>query len=242
MRKVLPRNLNEIIEDIGLETHELSNLYFNIRQDSPIERAVTIQIGPDSQWTTYEVSSEDQTWAYGRYHELTDKLLSNRNLYSRSYSARPEVPQRGGKEGSWRRSSWEVVENWNVKILDLAVDFSVVLFPIIEISFFFMIFAEYNPIGKTPADLAGRKYALEMINWTKENLAVIILLNLSFAIWLVSRHYWLASLRRSKIILERSPVLSRFNFMSNSQDSVAIGTFYATVVTLVVTIIVAILA
>ena len=236
MHKVLPRNLDEIIKEADPETRELSNLSFDISQDGPVERAVVIQIGPD-QWTTYEVRSDDQTWAIGRYYELTNKLLNDRNLYSKAYSARPQVPQKGA-QGSWKPGTWEVVDDLRVSLVKLAVWLSLWAAPIAAAIFAFFADSWYYPGGKTYADLMDHQNALNMLHWANVNQSTIILISLSYLLWLISgRLYWLKSWRKSAVVLKKSAILSQFSFTASGQNSVAIATFYATVVAVILAII-----
>ena len=64
-----------------------------------------MQIGY-GEWTTYLVESDDQTWAYGRYHELTDNLLANRSVFAKGYSPSPQILQEG-TDNKWRRAAWK---------------------------------------------------------------------------------------------------------------------------------------
>jgi hypothetical protein len=108
--------LSEIIREAG-NPDELDNLYFSISQDSP-PRRVDIQIG-SGDWTTYLIESDDQTWAYGRYHELTEMLLADRSLYAKGHSGAPEVPQKGTGD-KWRAAAWELTTNWRMTFASVA--------------------------------------------------------------------------------------------------------------------------
>jgi hypothetical protein len=232
LHKVLPGNLDEIVNDANPKTRELSNLVFDIGQDGPIERFVSIEIGPDSEWTTYEVRSDDQTWAFGRYHELTDKLLNDRNLYSKAYSARPEVPRRGAR-GSWRPSTWEVVDDLRIRLVKLGVGSLLLLLPLAAALYAVIAYSWYYPGGKTHADLVEHQNAITMINWASENKTALIVISISYLFGLVPRNRWLASLRKSGVMLEKSGILSRYGFLT-SQNAAALGTFYVSVLILLV--------
>lgn len=236
IRKVLPTHLNEIIDLAGPNARELSNLDFEIRQDGQIERAVTIRMGPDDQWTTYEVRSDDQTWAFGRYHELTDRLLADRNLSTKAHSARPEVPQRGGGS-SWKPGTWEVVDDLRVRLVKWGWWSSLWLLPIVAALFVLLVLSYYNPGGKTHADLIEHQHAITMIRWASNNAFALFGIVISYLFGLVPRYYWLASLRKSIVVLKRATGLSQFSFTANSQNSVAIAGFYVTLAALVVSII-----
>jgi hypothetical protein len=239
MHKVLPSNLDEIIKDAGPETRELSNLSFDISQDAPIERAVTIQIGPD-EWTTYEIRSDDQTWALGRYQELTGKLLADRNLYSRGRSGRPQVPRKGG-QGSWTRSA-RVINPLRVDLVLAAVWLSLWAVPLAAATFAVFAYLNYYPIGKTSALRVDRQNALKMLHWANVNSLTITLVVICYLLWLIAgKRYWLKSWRRSAVVLRKSPILSQFSLRANGQNSVNIGLFYVTVALLIVAIITIIL-
>jgi len=235
LNKVLPGNLDEIINDASPKTRELSNLSFDISQDGPIERSVSIEIQPDSEWTTYEVKSDDQTWAFGRHHELTDKLLNDRNLYSKAYSARPEVPRKGA-QSSWRPGTWEVVDDLRIKLVKLTVWSLLWLPPLTAALYAAIAYSWYYPGGKTHADLVEHQNAITMIDWANKNKTALIIIGISYLFGLLPRNSWLASLRKSGVMLEKSGILSRYSFLT-SQNAAALGTFYVSILILLIAII-----
>ena len=238
LQKVLHANLDEILKDSDPKTRNLDNLYFEIRQDSPIERAVTVQIGVGGQWTTYEIRSADQTWAIGRYYELTDKFLNDRNMYSKGYSARPQVPRKAGGS-TWKPGPWEAVDDLRIRLVKLPAWLWLWLWlaPIVAVGFAITILSWYYPGGNTPAGLRDHRNALKVIHWVDLNKTVIIGISLTYLFSLIPRYFWLVSLRKSIVVLKKSPILSQSSFAANSQNSIAIAGFYAALATLIVTII-----
>jgi hypothetical protein len=235
VRKVLPSHLDEIIKDVGPEARELSNLSFDISQDAPIERAVTIQIGPEK-WTTYEIRSDDQTWALGRYQELTGKLLKDRNLYSKGCSSRPQVPLKGA-QGSWTRSA-RAVNPLRVDLVLAVVWLSFWALPLVIATFAIVASSfYYSGNDKTQAGQNDHQNALNMLHWASANWLWISFIVLSYLLWLKPRHHWVEYWQRSAVVLKRSPILSQFSLRANSENSVLIGTFYVTVALLIVGVI-----
>src|SRR6202046_2458788 len=120
---ILPSHLAEIIKEAG-EPNELNNLTFSIDQPCP-NRRVEISIGPGV-WTNYRVESDDQTWAFGRYHEVTGRLMADRCNYTKCTSASPQIIQEG-TDDKWRPAAWESDEGWLIAISGMAPMFVTLL-------------------------------------------------------------------------------------------------------------------
>jgi hypothetical protein len=238
LKQVVPDDLKEIIQEAG-DPDGLNNLGFSITQDSPIRR-VGINIGP-GEWTTYRVESDDQTWAYGRYHELTDKLVSDRTLYAKLRSSRPQT-LREGKDDKWRPSAWEPKKDWRLIFLTVlvAIPFALSLIALVYMAFVTAVaYAKPTNTGYTRQQfqraIQTQKDALTQVHWMGAHWAVIFGLTLSYAIILLALSRWLKSFLKSKVILRKAPFLSQFNFRGSNTDPVALGSFYVALITLIIT-------
>lgn len=86
MSKIEAEDASKLVEDSGNPKY-LTNLRFSAEQEDEARR-IKIFINPDG-WTYYEVESVDFTWALGRFHELTEILLTNRKLLAIAQSPSP---------------------------------------------------------------------------------------------------------------------------------------------------------
>ncbi len=229
---VLPEHLAEVISEAG-DPDELNNLEFAISQDIPVRRVVELTIGP-GEWTTYRVESDDQTWAFGRYHELTDKLLRDRSIYAKGESSSPEVLQ-AGTDDRWRAAAWEPVTDWRISLAGLALPVSTILPIIVAVLAGFNILEYKLGGGGTKIDRADYQDALSVIRRTEANRIVIIGLTLSYLIGMLAWRRWLRSLLKSAVILRKASLISQFSFQNRKSDSVALASFYVSFLMLVIT-------
>jgi hypothetical protein len=223
----VPDYLDYIIREAD-DPDELNNLTFSISQVDPI-RQVLIRIGPGD-WTEYTIESTDRTWALGRYHELTDKLLKDRSPYSKAAASRPEIL----RDGVWKSAEWEPAKDWRAALAGFGSGLT--FMPgLAEIAVVFAIFSGYYVNGPDRQDRNNHHQALQAIHWAGGNVIIIVGLTLSYLIALVACRRWLASLRRSRIILNAAPRLSQFSFQSSTTDPVILASFYILVLTLILT-------
>ena len=178
--KILSENLSEIIREAG-NPDELNNLYFSVNQDSPARR-VDIQIGSGN-WTTYLIESDDPTWAYGRYHEITERLLANRSLYAKGHSARPEVLQKGTGD-KWRPTVWELVPDWRAAIAEnlLKILWIVLAIGIAPIPFTLIYY--YDP-ANTKVGRNHQHNAEHVLQWLSNNSVILFFITVSYVIMLI---------------------------------------------------------
>ena len=226
--KILPRHVDEMIKDAG-DPNELNNLSFSISQTAPMQN-VEIHIGSGG-WTTYRVKSTDQTWAYGRYHELTDKLMSDRSLYAKFSAGQPEILREDNK---WRTTAWEVSKDW--RELGTAVAASIPWLPLVATGCFGFVIAAYaaSP-GSNAAERQSHKLALQDVHNLHTHASILIVLTVLYIITLYAYRAWLRSWLRSKIVLRKPPLMSQFSFRDRKSGAVGLASFYIAVFTLIVT-------
>ena len=240
LKQVVPDDLNEIIQEAG-NPDGLNNLDFSITQDSPL-RKVSINIGP-GEWTTYWVESVDQTWAYGRYHELTDIFVRDRTIYAKCRSSRPQALREGSGD-KWRPTAWEPKKDWRIIFMSALVITPFVLAFLVLVSVALIAIVAYTP--STGAGYTRQQYqqairtqkdSLAQIHWMGAHWAVIAGLTLSYIIilWALSR--WLKTFLNSRVILRKATLLSQFSFRGANSDPVAVGSFYAAFLTMIITVI-----
>jgi hypothetical protein len=231
MKRVLPGHLTEVITEAG-EPDELNNLYFYISQDNPVRR-VEINIGPGD-WTTYRVESDDQTWAFGRYHELTDRLLIDRCMYAKGAAPRPEVLHEG-TDDNWRPAAWEPVKDWRIALSVIAPSFAALLPAVAVLSAALVAFTYYASNGNTKNDKLDHQQLLQLIHSAGTNKAIIIGMSLSYLIGLFAVRRWLRSFLKSAVVLRKISLLSQFNFQNKKSDTVILASFYVSFATLIIT-------
>lgn len=173
--KVESDNLSEMISDAG-NPAKLSNLHFSIDQTSPPSRSVEVYIGPGD-WTDYRVESDDQTWALGRYHELTDKLLADRTWYAKHLAPNPE---RFGNDDHWYPTPWEVTTDWRTLFLTNGLGLLWALL-VVEISLgAFIADLYYLPSGSSQQErLQERQSALYTIHLISHSAFIYVGLNIT---------------------------------------------------------------
>jgi hypothetical protein len=230
--KILPDNLSEIIREAG-NPDELNNLYFSINQDSPARR-VDIQIG-SGDWTTYLIESDDQTWAYGRYHQLTEMLLANRSLYAKGHSAAPEVPQKG-KGDKWRAAVWELSTSWRATLASAAFGLLVFLL-IIAITPIPIALVYYYNAANTALGRTDKINAQHVLQWYNNNGATLFFIFVTYIVMLVLLRRRLKSLLRSRIALQETSFFSQLSFRRNRDDAVQILSLYLTLLLVIVGVI-----
>jgi hypothetical protein len=229
--KILPDNLSEMIREAG-NPDELNNLSFSISQDSPARR-VDIQIG-SGDWTTYLIESEDQTWAYGRYHELTEMLLANRSLYAKGNSVAPQIIQ--GASNKWRPAAWELVPDWRATVSGYLLS-TLWLILIIEVAPIpFAIGYYYNAAG-TKIGRSDQHNAERVLQWYSNNSAILFFITVIYIVMLIFLRRRMKSLLQSKITLQGASFFSELSFRRNRNDAVQLIILYLTFLLLIVGII-----
>lgn len=118
--KIEPQHLSKLIEESG-NPKRLINFKFSAKQKNPYRRIeVTIRLDG---WTYYEVASSDFTWALGRFHELTEKLLTNRRLTAKAQFPLPQVATPRQYWADWGGPLWMSVHDRHVGLVRLFKDF-----------------------------------------------------------------------------------------------------------------------
>src|SRR6266567_279681 len=169
--KILPNHIDEIIKEAD-DPDELNNLDFSISQATPIRRVET-HIGPGN-WTTYRVESDDQTWAYGRYHELTDKLMSNRSLYAKFKSGTPQVLKEG-TDDRWRSTPWEPPKNWLVFATGIATILPWMLLVLAAFAAIILAVQAANP-GSNATERESHRIALQDAHYLGAHAPILAIL------------------------------------------------------------------
>jgi hypothetical protein len=118
--KIEPEHLSKLIEESG-NPERLINFKFSAKQKNP-SRRIEVTIRPDG-WTYYEVASSDFTWALGRFHELTEKLLTDRRLTAKAQFPLPQVVTPKQYWAYWGGPLWTSVHDRRVKLVRLFKDF-----------------------------------------------------------------------------------------------------------------------
>lgn len=199
--KILPGDFGQVVKDAG-DPRELNNLYFSISQVSPVRR-VEIEIGP-GEWTWYVIESDDQTWAHGRYHEITEKLLVDRSLYAKSHSSTPQVPGRG--TDNWHPAPWELTPDWRVSAVDYVnqiVRWVLGCTMVAEIGTILVSLSYYHATYTDPEQAKNDRYAANMVlEWFKHNTTWLLLLNLGYIFLVVMLNYWMKTFLSSRVILQ----------------------------------------
>lgn len=232
--RITSENLNEIIKEAH-NPSELNNLNFSIIQDSPV-RKVDIEVGVNGDWTNYLIESEDQTWAYGRYHELTEKLLANRSLFAMGRSPSPEVLQ-VGTDDKWRPAAWELAKDWRANIcggLTPLLSF----FIVIEIVFIGYYLGEYyGSSGDTTKAAISAKHQAELVlHWLNGNLATIFLINFFYIWMIIALRRWAKYFLKSTVTLQSNSLFSHLIWRKDRSDLTQIIGLYLTFMGVIVSI------
>jgi hypothetical protein len=237
--KILPENLGQVVRDAG-DPGELNNLYFSINQDSPARR-VEMEIGPGD-WTTYSIESDDQTWAHGRYYEITESLLANRSLYAKGGFSAPEVPKEG--TDGWRPAAWELVSDWRASAVGNVIHalwfalWSVVVVGILTI-LVALSYDYYNMYTNSEVARNDRHNAHLVLSWFQYNSTFLLIVILCYAMMarILSRR--MKRLLESKVTLRGSgsSFLSQLAFQRNRNDAVQLAVLYLTFLILIVGIV-----
>jgi hypothetical protein len=231
--KILPDNLNEIIKLAG-NPAELNNLNFSISQDSPVRR-VDIQIGPGD-WTTYLIESDDQTWAHGRYHEITEELLANRSLYAKGHSTPPQVPKKGRDE--WRPAAWELVYDWRARAVNTIVPSLWLPLALEVCTILIAIGYYYGTSANTVVARADHHNSVLVLNWFNNNHMLLFFINVSYVLMVIFLRRQMKALLGSKIILQGSgSFVSQLRFRKDRDDAVQLSILYLTFLILIVGIV-----
>lgn len=227
--EILPRHVNEVIKQAG-DPDELNNLVFSISQVSPMRR-IEIRVGFGS-WTTYRIESDDQTWAFGRYHELTDKLMNNRSLYAKFRSGQPQV-MKEGTDDKWRPAVWEVRNDW--RELAVAIAAGIPWLPVLLAAMYAVFVTGYAvSSGSTAAERYNHEQALRDAHNLASHSSIITILAFAYAFTLFAYRRWLGSWLRSKIVTRKSPLMSQFSFRDRKSGAVSLASFYVVVFTFIV--------
>lgn len=234
LKKISPNHLDEIIKDAD-DPDELNNLDFSISQESPVRR-VDLHIGPGD-WTTYQVESDDQTWAFGRYHELTEKLLADRALYAKSRAQTPQVLQEGS-DNKWRSAAWELTKDWRISLAGPGL-FVLWIVPIAEASFIAVAIGQYyDPSGTSKRETeANKQGALDFLHWIDHHAVILLAFSLSYLIALIALQRWLRGSLKSRVILRKLSLFTQARFQGRNSDPIGLASFYVAFFTLIVAII-----
>jgi len=231
--KIQPEDLSEIIREAD-NPDALNNLYFSISQDSPVRR-VDIQIG-SGDWTTYLIESDDETWAYGRYHQLTEKLLANRSLYAKGFSARPEVLQKGTGD-RWRQAVWELVPDWRATFAGNLLKILWFILAIEIVPILVSIAYYYAPGGDTAVDRSDQHNAQQVLQWFNNNSAALFFITVIYVTMVILHRRRMKSFLKSKVMLQSNSFLSQLSFRENRNDAIQLMILYLTFFLLVVGIV-----
>lgn len=112
--KIELKHLSKLIEESG-NPKRLINFKFSAKQKNP-SRRIEVAIRLDG-WTYYEVASNDFTWALGRFHELTEMLLSNRSDWAVAQSPLPQVVTPGQYYSDWGGPLWIATYDQRVTLI-----------------------------------------------------------------------------------------------------------------------------
>lgn len=231
--KISRVNLQEIIEDAG-DPGELHNLHFSVSQEVPVRR-VEIQVG-SGDWTTYLVESDDPTWAYGRYHELTDKLLISRSLYAKGHSPSPQILKEG-TDNKWRPAAWELVSNWKTSAGDDLIKalWTVLIFELVLIAY--AIGTYYDPGGSSQVAKNDQHNAAAALGWIDKNSFIIFLVNVTYIAMILALKRWMRYFLRSVVLLQNDSFLLQLSPSKNRNDPIRLITLYITFGALMVSIV-----
>lgn len=232
--RILPEDFRrDIVREAG-NPGELNNLIFSISQASPVRR-IEIEIGPGD-WTTYLIESDDPTWAHGRYFEITEELLADRNLYAKGRSSTPQVPKEGTDE--WRPAVWELVSDWRASALDYL---NVVLWFVVVIEIGIIIIADlyyHNTHGNAEVARNDHHNAQLVLNWFNNNATLLFFISLSYILMIIFLSRRMKKLLESKVILQGSnSFISQLRFQNNRNDAVQLALLYLTFFILIVGIV-----
>lgn len=219
LKKILPSHLDEIIEESG-RPDDLNNLGFSVGQ-AELSRNVRILIGPGDD-TIYRIESDDQTWAYGRYHELTDKLLKDRSLYAKFVAAAPETLEEG-TDNKWRQVAWESANDWRAALVGL-----ITLLPYLPGAAALALTLSFlgNYYGaETKQD---HQQALDIIHFMSRPHSILIttISVVTYVIAILAYRRWKKTFLRSGIMISKSSRLAQFNFRNKKADPVVLASFY----------------
>jgi hypothetical protein len=236
--KILPENLSQVVKDAG-DPSELNNLYFSINDDSPVRR-VEIEIGPGD-WTRYFIESDDQTWAHGRYYEITEKLLADRSLYAKGRSSTPEVPKEG--TDAWRPAAWELVSDWRASAVGNATSVLWgVLWCVVPAGILTILIAlsyYYDTYTNLEVARNDRHNAHLVLGWFRHNSALLLVVLLCYVIMIIILSHLLKRLLEAKIILRgtNNSFFSQLGFNRSRNDPVQVTLLYLTFFILIVGIV-----
>jgi hypothetical protein len=226
--EILPRHVDEIIKQAG-DPGELNNLVFSVSQATPM-RKIEIRIGFGS-WTTYRIESDDQTWAFGRYHEITDKLMTDRNLYAKFRSSQPEILKEG-TDDKWRTTVWEVRGDWRELFVGMAAH--IPLLPIVlAVAYAVSVIGYAVASGSNAAERQDHRQALHDAHVLAARSSIITILVIAYIFTLFAYERWLRGWLRSKIVTRKS-LLSEFSFRDRGSGAVALATLYVAAFTFIV--------
>jgi hypothetical protein len=197
-------------------------------------RSVEIRIGPGT-WTTYRVESDDQTWAYGRFHELTDKLVRDRSLYAKFWSRTLKVPKEGADD-RWRVAAWEPTRDWRILAIALATTLPWLLLAL-AVFYAIVLGVEAASPGSNPTDKENHQIALQDVHYLGGHATALTVSILSYIIILFAYQRWLRTWLRCKVILRKRSLISQFSFRNGKSDTVGLASFYVVLFTLIVAII-----
>jgi hypothetical protein len=230
LSRISPDNIAEIIRDAEHPT-EFTNLEFLIEQALPDIRSIEIYVGPED-WTEYRVESDDQTWALGRHHELTDKLLLDRSPYVKGRVPSPEI---WGRNNSWHSAAWESVYDRRSSTVVNSVAFIIALLASEVLLFAFIMTLYFMPDGS--AGGTSKSAAPASIDLSGHSIFILTLLTIACLVGLLALRRRLASIFESKVILQKPTLLAQFSFQTKGIDPIGLASFYVSASSFIITVI-----
>lgn len=225
----------QVIKDAG-DPSELNNFYFSVTQDSPVRRVV-IEVGPGDS-TVYSIESDDPTWAHGRYHEITEKLLADRSLYAKGYASAPEVPKEG--TDGWRTAPWELVSDWRASAVNgLTYVLRFVLWSAIisEIGTTLVALTYYYGTYTSPEVAQNDRHNADLVlSWFRHSSAPLVAINFSYIVMVMLFIHLMKNLLVSKILLQsgNGSFFSQLSIRRNRTNTVDLAGLYVAFFALIV--------
>lgn len=200
------------------KVNELTDLRFEVNQAEQLLR-VEVHVGAGD-FTHYEVESSNDTWARGRYQQLTEKLLADRTLYAKAMEPMPEVPK---KQHGWKLAPWEPRRDWRLGALGLAA-----LAPY-AIALLVLALAFIAPLHTTGHDSSRLTYTAPAPHTILACIAILVSL--------FAYDRWRRTLLKSRVIVTQYRWIAKFNFRNQQTGPVAVMSFYVACIAILVAIV-----
>ncbi len=226
---IAPEHLQALIKEAG-GVRELDNLAFLIEQEDP-KRYIQINIGPGD-WTEYAVESDSDTWTLGRYHELTEKLLSDCTPYAKFKAPRPVMLVMQRDRFVWETVPWKVAENWRITVAAASSRIPEILN---KLAPFVAILAFLVYLGDTKAQ--RHEYVENLDNFVNSGgLAIFLAILLAYVFIYIALRRWNAQQLKSRVKISSPSIFAQFTFRDPKEDPVALASLYIAVAILLATI------